>query len=503
MDAFCQQYCVGVGAGGTFQPSGSFTSTATQIDRLVAVAADHPQGRLTLHIHGGLVDELSAREHAEQRLLPMLGNDLSQPAFLVWKTGFVETVRQNLDSIYNTMLFQRILRYVLRYAISTIAQAIGAKSVGRQIAESEVEAELATDHPFAELEREIENRADRSSILVPGLKGILESQLQQEVTQDQALAAALEAEDVEARDLLDRKHLGVPHKQAKGVGFLLKVASAIANVTYEVACRYYHRRNHTLHATVVEEILRYLYLGNFGSWVWGSMKQLAADMWRPNTGQAGVNAYVGSHLLKQLAKAQQERSDFKVDLIAHSAGAVVACEMLKSAATQFPGLQIRNLFLLAPGCTLQQFHDDVVTHPSRVERVVVYLLSDADETEDALLRPYGELLAAAYPSSLLYLVSGILEQRVDEHGSTVSYADAPLLGMQRFHREARSFEPTAYERSALEACDDYLYPSSGSPRVAVSNVPDPEPGFAAKATGHMELNDDPVAFQSMRHFLEM
>lgn len=68
----------------------------------------------------------------------------------------------------------------------------------------------------------------------------------------------------------------------------------LAAIAYRVIRRHVRGRDHGFYPTVVEELLRELYLANLGAWVWDQMKEKAAAMWLPNDGLSGDERRVGS-----------------------------------------------------------------------------------------------------------------------------------------------------------------------------------------------------------------
>src|SRR5687767_6525247 len=87
--------------------NGRFDSTdSADLDALfAALAQDDDRERLVVHVHGGLVSESRALAGAE-RLLPIYREAGAYPIFLVWESGLLETLRNNLGDIAADKLFR-------------------------------------------------------------------------------------------------------------------------------------------------------------------------------------------------------------------------------------------------------------------------------------------------------------------------------------------------------------------------------------------------------------
>ncbi|ATL98525.1 hypothetical protein CK910_08555 [Aeromonas sp. CA23] len=189
---------------------------------------------------------------------------------------------------------------------------------------------------------------------------------------------------------------------------LLKHARNIALSCFK---RFRSGRDHGLHATVVEEICREFYGDLIGAKVWGMMVKDAADHF-------GAGRF-GSTLVSMLKAGAPD--NFVVT--AHSAGSIWASHLLQHMkAEQLPGGV--KLFLLAPAVRKDVFAAMLDSSGDLISRCRMITMTDEFERRDAVL---GHDKSYIYPSSLLYLVSGLFEEQANG-----PYIDAPLLGMQRF-----------------------------------------------------------------------
>lgn len=417
---------------------------------------DKDGAKLLIYLHGGLVSEDDGVDTAN-RLMGAgekswnLDEEWTQ-LYVVWRTGALETVKANWkDLALNDRLYQAILEKL----ISFTSRKLGIQTVGGSRSAYEI---LALDE--AEIHRRITGRSDRQAPfsdlderLVPAKPTGARASLPNEQS-DAALAMGFEEElladdrfaraaaDIEGivnegilgraalppndriRGLASYQRLSEEIRQemapsatdtgARGVSpvftFLLKHAGRIALRCFR---RFRSDRDHGVHATVVEELCRELYGDLIGSALWGMMVKDAADHF-------GENRF-GSILLDLINTDKQVPP--KIVVVAHSAGSIWASRML--LAMHAAGMNSRiKLFLLAPAARHSLFVETIKKAGSLIERCRMYAMSDALERRDAVL---GHDWGFIYPSSLLYLVSGLCEE--NDHDA---YPDAPIVGMQRF-----------------------------------------------------------------------
>ena len=429
-----------------------------QEGRLAELTAilQRPDAKILLHLHGGLVDKESGL--AAARRLAGAGNNSWNlgpgwtQVYVIWRTGFLETIRENWkDLLENDRLYQAILRKLLGFVarklgISPIIGARGASSTFR-LDEQEIQRRMLghadREAPFADLDNALPAEpapGARSTLLGAQTNADLMDEFERELARDpqfQRALADLDAvvnEGAAGRTVLSdgdrvrgaamanrldpkiRAELqwggGLPTAATRGplsVGaFMIRHAGRIAWRCFK---RFRSGRDHGFHATVVEEICRELYGDLVGAAVWGMMVNDAAQHF-DETG-------LGKALLRSLSGHQPEQ----MVVTAHSAGSIWAARML--LAMNAMGVSTRlKLFLLAPAVRTDLFAQTITTCGSLIDQCHMFTMNDATERADPVL---GRNLGYIYPSSLLYLISGLFEERDND-----AYADAPLLGMQRF-----------------------------------------------------------------------
>ena len=71
--------------------------------------------------------------------------------------------------------------------------------------------------------------------------------------------------------------------------------------------------------------------------------------------------------------------------------------MFRAAASAKLSLKVRNLILMAPACTTERLHQEIVLHPERYEQFRMFTMDDNFEKAN-------HLLSVIYDRSLLYLI---------------------------------------------------------------------------------------------------
>ena len=103
-------------------------STPADVRRIVTsiTGADHA----VLHLHGGLVSEPNAKGTAEALAPVYLENGKAHPAFIIYRTGFLEILKGHLWQIARESFYQSVLGKVLKWARGKLGAGVGAKSIG-------------------------------------------------------------------------------------------------------------------------------------------------------------------------------------------------------------------------------------------------------------------------------------------------------------------------------------------------------------------------------------
>jgi hypothetical protein len=411
-----------------------------------------PKAKLLLHLHGGLNNEASAIATAK-RLSGTgpdsweLDSDWTQ-IYVVWRTGALETIQTNwTELVHNDRFYQTILRKLLGFVARKLDASMPTGRGGGTIAISEAEIQRrltgrAGPRPFDLLDSELPSNqpaGERAAIFGVQSDGAFAIEFQDELEADEdfqnvvsdideavnvpsgARVASVGANQPAGKRMLDRLDESVkreleappaveghPRGTVSVATFLLKHAGQVALRCFK---RFRNGRDHGFHATVVEEICREFYGDLIGAKVWGMMVKDAGDHF--GTGR------FGSTLINMLKAGATD--NFVVT--AHSAGSIWASHLLQHMKAENLSVGVK-LFLLAPAVRKDAFAAMLGSAGDLISCCRMITMTDELERRDAVL---GHDKSYIYPSSLLYLVSGLFEEQTDK-----PYTDAPLLGMQRF-----------------------------------------------------------------------
>lgn len=472
-------------------------TSRTDVSNLLTDAfSQNRPGGIVFHLHGGLVNKASGHEIAD-RVIREYEEAGAYPIVFVWETGVLETLRNNLTTIASEAIFQKIRNRVVKMVKRKFLQSPGERSSG-QLAHVTADAELqaiedAKTDPdalwkndpapppdltevtqFEELQ--LENELAQDFELVTEIDTVSQGLLTREQIESQrtARSAMVQGSTVTLMDpdALE-EYIVRPAPGERGVLSTASFIKAVVNITINVVKRFLNGRDHGFHATIIEEILRTLYIGNAGKFVWSSMKTDGADHFKD-----GGDVFAGTAILEELAGHLAAAPDTKITLVGHSAGSIFASEFLKAADAMLPPATKLDVIYLAPAATMELTAETLANHGSRIHNFRMFAMTDENERKDVLVNR----LPHFYPSSLLYLVSALFE------GET----DSPITGMQRFHDAAR-FPVARYPH--IQKIRDFM---QGHIVWSVSNAGD---GRNSRALDHGDFDNDCQTLASLRHIL--
>ncbi len=476
-------------------------TTAEDLDTLFQKLDAHPQKNIVVHFHGGLVSRDGAHETGSV-LLGTYRDAGAYPVFFVWNTDLLKAVGSNLDEIAKEKAFRRLVLRAGQMVLGKLGESLlprGARSTGTLDAPSL--KDLPREDDLEELERELDAREaalspDRAAL--DELTPQQEAHVERELTTDrvmneeaQKIAAGLRDPNAVEAELRTRGSSPVrgstttlmsaeilkeiaeqtPEPGARGLGTIITLARFGGLVVRNVVRRYRAGRDHGLYATVVEEVLRALYLDNVGVLVWNAMKNDTKDSFGGDPMRHGGTAF-----LQRLAANWPEGR--RVTLVGHSTGAIYIGHFLEQADRILPEGRKFDVVFLAAACSFGFLHERMDVLRRRVANVRSFGLSDADE------RAYWEF-PPVMKGSLLYFVSGVLEE--DE-------ADMPLVGMERYYSGG------AYDRDDVREVTAWLGPDL---RVWTGGTEDRGPGWRCTSKKHGDLDDkDEHTRASLAHILQ-
>ena len=466
-----RQTWIKVGSHGTFAPSGKIHSAPTDIDRLLGPELANTK-RLLIHFHGGLVSETNGLKVAEA--MGKHYGDAARSLSVVWETGILETLRDNIAEVANTQVFKKALSWVLAKVMPELGASEGARGAGVGLLDQrDIEAFLQSEQGVQALDSALIAEADSETAESRARGGTAG-----EKTQEQ-LAVELAFDIGDLTDLIDRGERGAgpilreTEQDAAGRGSTTAaLAMFLARVIIAVVRRYRTGTHHDPLPTAVEELLRAAYLAEIGAFAWSAMKDKAKDMWIDDGIAPTEKGHVGGYLLRRLEELQSGRADLTLDLVGHSAGSIAICAMLAAIKEQNRRIKLRNILFLAPAVSLDVFKA-AVSVPRSFVRFRLFTMTDEAEKAD-------RLVGAIYPRSLLFLVSGLFE---DKPG-------APLAGLARHITARTSSAGAGYDdlRSWL-AQDDRLVLSPSADGAAE--------GLRSRAARHGDFDDDEMTLASL------
>lgn len=476
-----------------------------------ALAAEAASG-IVMHFHGGLVSEANARISAAERLYPLYAERAkAYPIFFVWESGFLEAPLNNLGEIASENLFHEFVKKVAEWVLKKLPDDIGFKGgSGTMINEADLRADFDAwfnrqrGHPPDQLAQQ---HGTDDAFLAERTKGValdeqeLVADIQESIESDTGFQNAVE----EVYNGIDEE--GVPRITTRGTGTSIstkshiskeaadrlfepapgttkglgpiswfKIAKTVAAIVIRVVRRFRKGRAHGPYVTVVEETLRELYIDKIGRHIWWDrMKGDAADAFRDG------QEYGGTALFAELKSQLEGRQAVpKITLVGHSAGAICICNCLRAAAQQVPNLNFDVIFE-APAATYDLLAATAAEHGSRIRHFRQFGMSDELEAADTLV-------PIIYLRSLLYFVSGLLENEPDE----------PLIGMARYLERTDIYDAESFPN--IELCRRFY---AGYPNSLIWSPSILGPGFNSDGKSHGHFDDiDEETMASVQHILQ-
>jgi len=422
-------------------------TTLDEMRALVAMLA--AEDRIVIHLHGGLVADKAAKAKAKE-LIPEYLAAGAYPVFFIYRTGLVDIVRNNLHEAYQEKIFKKLLATLMKFVVGKLTTVGGAKATGtlqtpRDLAVAiELTKAQSGEEPYQDLEpvSDLKDLTDEEEKLLTGalaadvefqeeiqaiVNGATSDQETEVVAKGVTTLHRLSSKTIMSPEVVNELVDDAREKDSKGILLTAKLLVRVGRIFVRVVSRFVKKRDHGPYTTVVEELLRELYLANAGGAVWGIMKQETAD-----TFQAGSKDSIrgGSTFVRQFGEMlKQTNRNPEVTVVAHSLGSVFACNLIEhlarareDASHPLPStFALENLILLAPAVEYELFAKTVSKRAGLFRHVRMFALNDDLEAG------YWEV-PFVYPRSLLYLVSGVFEE---ENGGRSAF-DRPLLGMQRY-----------------------------------------------------------------------
>lgn len=513
---------------------GRADTVSQDVDAIVEALSQDPRKHLVLHFHGGLVskdDGLAIAAKLQDVYSPSASTG-GYPVFFVWESGAWETIRNNFTELADEPVFKQMLRKLLQYALENIG-ASDPLGTGRSIAQAsfgsralETAAELdafwaspkKSTIPFHGLDAMASSTQSRGALTTVSEIEI-EADLETDAIFLEALATlpdlpastrsrfaggrAMERRSVFSEAVSSEFSTST---STRGLVELVKVAVFLARVLRGVLRRYASGRDHGLYATCVEELVRGFRLGGsaLNEWgkalEWNRMKQDTADAFGPDR-----DVHAGTALLARLQAAIANGLQLnRITLIGHSTGAIYISNWLATSAQYLPKEVKQDVVFLAPAITYDEFAATLRAHKNRIGKFRMFAMQDVLERDDQVWGQDDELKGEEdwrrfiYPSSLLYLVSGILESRSESDGTLIDQPDMPLLGMERFFANSKIYPNTEFP--AIRETRAWL--SSMAHSMVWSKSTGQTSGLNCDSIDHGAFDDNELTIQSLRQISE-
>ena len=482
-------------------------TTAADVRRIVgeALAANAASG-IVLNFHGGLVSAPDALATAQQRLYPLYAQRAhAYPIFFVWESGFFEAPLGNLEEIAREALFQEFVKKAGEWVVKKLspgltgAVRLGAGADAAKTFRSDLDAWFRTGRARRRLAprlRDFGGAKPRSRMngiaravplaLPPLDREALAIEIDRSIRADERFQAAVHearaglhpqrravrmarggGSRISTTSLLDKEAAARLFPPAKrrvtelALADWIHVARVVADIVIRVLRRVRTGRDHGKYVTIVEEVLRELYVGKIGriGW-WDRMKGDTADAFRQG------EEYGGTVLLEALHDALEGGANVpRITLIGHSTGAIYIGHFLEAAAQRVPDVSF-DVVLEAPAATHDFLARVLSEHGSRIANFRLFGMNDARERADVLV-------PVIYPASLLYFVSGLLEDEPDQ----------PIAGMQRYLADG-TFDADRFPN--VEACREFF---ARYEEALVWSPRSGPPGCASDGAHHQDFDD--------------
>jgi hypothetical protein len=475
-------YYLSVGLNGSFTQTGNQCTTSSNIDNLFKHLSNTEAKKLVLYFHGGLVNEQNGLETAK-RMYNLLNQEAYTVTF-VWKTGFLETLKQQLEAIYNSQLFKKVAKYVSFRSSNRLGGGSGRGS-GQVMTLDEIELELQQENPFDRLDKVARQEAEQlSERKLQDVNYQLLEELQADLDRDSQFDNLIRDPQFDRLSIPQLE--GIEEQETeieRGGGFI--TLGKLTQVAFNVIKRHWQKRDHGFYPTVMEEILRAIYLNYLGKQIWDRMKNTAKGMWKPNQGEINADNYVGTYFLEKLISLQKEKPDLVIDLVGHSAGSICICHLINAIAERYSNFNVRNVLFMAPACTSDLFYENIVTKTDLYQNFRMFTMRDDLETKDFLV-------PRIYTRSLLYFISGVLEDT----------ADKPIAGLE-FHLKGKSpgehdaFIHYGDDDAKLRAIREFLL-TPGSNRLVLSKTITANSGLNSNSNRHGDFDSDEITLKSLR-----
>jgi pimeloyl-ACP methyl ester carboxylesterase len=433
---------------------------------------------LVIHFHGGLVSRAAAEEMAD-RLLPVYQAAGGYPFFVIWESQFWETLGNNWQEIARENAVSVLVEKVLQFLVGKINQSPGEKALEEVLLPTKFEVKDEIQEKRSQGREPYEDKNSQTATLDEQLPEKERQQFEDLLAKDPVLHDAAFDLAREGGPTLSAE-LETDMAQSKtavepGEKALITTGALVAagvRILTRVLKRCSSGRDHGLYTTVVEEVARELKGDKIGGLLWKLMKKDTADSFQDPDAEYG-----GSALLKEIARLWEAGSRPRIVLVGHSAGTVYICHLLTKAAEILPKEVTFDVVFLAPACSYKLLDSTLQAAGDRIKSFRSFGMKDDAEKKDAIFPPL-------YMCSLLYFVSGLLEDEVDY----------PLVGMERF-------ASAAFNRAAVPEIDRVQQKFAAFQTPWVWSASNAGPGLTSMALKHGDFDNEQKTLDSLVYLI--
>jgi hypothetical protein len=492
-----------------------------------AFRAQTVTNRLALFFHGGLVDKASGQQGAANEFEAY--NQFVFPLFFIWESGIWELLAHHLPLVFAETVFGRIVDHATKLILSKNPQEQVGPGVDQlagleswlTTTDTDLEKITITTADVDAFMMAIKNdeKIQQEAVAIARTSRGVESLLATTATSDwlqlsprtylsPEVVSAVRGAYVQA----NRANLGsvgrldaLPFDIGGAVQAAWAIAKAAVPVIINCVKRFVAKRDHGLTCTIVEEVLRALYIANTGSSIWEEMKRETEDAFG-----ADSTVYGGTAVIEELCGQLNQKPSTAITLVGHSTGAVYIGNFLHhvdiALRAQGDTTTMFDIILMAPASTIDFYASN---YTSRVRGIRIFQMQDSTEQQDHLMsKDVGptdpSILGKVYPRSLLYLVSGVCEYFEGQGGSgphTFDGDDMPILGMDRFYAQPAVFTPADYPNVGRARAQFSVAPPTAPTkyvRVLSPTTKTPNDGYRSTSEKHGNFPGDQATIDSVR-----
>lgn len=426
---------------------------------------------LVVHFHGGLVGH-DAAVSSGLDLMETYQDAGAHPVFFIWNSDLPSVIKGSWDEIPKEKAFQRLVKRLAQLAIGKLQAAQGRRGGALQLPSMrEIPSELGqlsaflrvqeptldrnTDDLTPEQEEQATRELDSDPVIIEATTEIALGEQQAQNLPMTAVRRGTAASRPQStlmtngvREDIRRDIYPTPGEPVRRGVLLLTLARHGAAILFNVVRRYITHRDHGLYTTIVEEVMRRLYVDSLGQLAWDMMKRDTLDAFGSDANCGGTA------FLRHLAEWHEDGR--RITLVGHSTGAVYIGNFLQAADRALSADIGFEVVFLAPACSFDFMYSRLPVFQRRVgTRIRSFGLSDERE------RGYFEV-PILYAGSLLYMVSGMFE---------MTEVDKEIVGMQRFYRTEHPYDGIDCEAVRQYLQDKTVWSQCASPDGWRSDAP--------------------------------